>query len=109
DDGDLADALVDAKTDLAAGGVVWLLTPKVGREGHVDESDIADAALTAGLSTTTTVSVTDEWSGTKLVAPKGSSRRRSVSGRRLPTSSCPTGTVPRRACRRCAGGPLSAV
>ncbi|PSL02799.1 Protein of unknown function (DUF3052) [Haloactinopolyspora alba] len=75
DDGDLADALVDATRDLAAGGVVWLLTPKVGRDGHVEASDIADAALTAGLSTTTTVSATEEWSGTKLVAPKGSSRR----------------------------------
>lgn len=74
-DGDLADALVDAKRDLAGGGVVWLLTPKVGREGQVDASDIADAALTAGLSTTSTVSVTEEWSGTKLVAPKASSRR----------------------------------
>lgn len=74
-DGDLADALVDATTDLAPGGVVWLLTPKVGRDGHVDASDIADAALTAGLSTTTTVSAAEEWSGTKLVAPKGSNRR----------------------------------
>lgn len=75
DDGDLADALVDAKTDLAPGGVVWLLTPKVGRDGHVDASEIADAALTAGLSTTTTVAAGEEWSGTKLVAPKGSARR----------------------------------
>lgn len=74
-DGDLADALVDATTDLASGGVVWLLTPKVGRDGHVDASEIADAALTAGLATTTTVSATEEWSGTKLVAPKGASRR----------------------------------
>ncbi|WP_166355736.1 DUF3052 domain-containing protein [Phytoactinopolyspora limicola] len=70
-DGDLTDALVDAITELAPGGVVWLLTPKVGRPGHVDPSDIADAALTAGLSTTSTVSVTEEWSGTKLVSPKG--------------------------------------
>ncbi|NDL56981.1 DUF3052 family protein [Phytoactinopolyspora mesophila] len=71
DDGDLTDALVDAVTELVPGGVVWLLTPKVGRNGHVDPSDVADAALTAGLSTTTTVAVTEEWSGTKLVAPKG--------------------------------------
>ncbi len=75
DDGDLVDALVDAKTDLAEGGVVWLLTPKVGRDGHVEAPDITDAALTAGLSTTTTVSATEQWSGTKLVAPKGSSRK----------------------------------
>lgn len=75
DDGDLTDALVDSLGDLAPGGVVWLLTPKVGRDGHVDASDIADAALTAGLSTTTSVSAGDDWSGTKLVAPKGSGRR----------------------------------
>ena len=69
-DGDLVDALVDAKTDLAAGGAIWLLTPKVGRPGHVDHSDIADAAPTAGLSTTTSLAAAADWSGTKLVAPK---------------------------------------
>ena len=74
DDGDLVDALVDAVTDLVEGGVVWLLTPKVGREGHVDHSDVADAALTAGLSTTTTLSAAEDWSGTKLVAPKSARR-----------------------------------
>jgi hypothetical protein len=70
-DGDLVDALVDAKTDLTEGGVVWLLTPKVGRNGHVGPSDVSDAALTAGLSTTTTLSAALDWSGIKLVAPKG--------------------------------------
>ncbi len=75
DDGDLVDGLVDATRDLAPGGAVWLLTPKVGRDGHVDPSDITEAALTAGLSTTTSVSAADDWSGTKLVAPKNASRR----------------------------------
>ncbi len=69
-DGDLVDALVDAKTDLTEGGSVWLLTPKVGRGGYVDPSDVSDAAPTAGLSTTTTVSAAPDWSGVKLVAPK---------------------------------------
>ncbi|HSK25968.1 MAG TPA: DUF3052 domain-containing protein [Jiangellales bacterium] len=69
-DGDLVDALVDAKTDLAAGGTIWLLTPKVGRPGHVDPSEITDASPTAGLSTTTSLSAAADWSGTKLVAPK---------------------------------------
>ena len=71
-DGDLVDALVDAKTDLTEGGVVWLLTPKVGRPGYVDPSDISDAAPTSGLSTTTTGSAAADWSGGKLVAPRGS-------------------------------------
>ena len=74
EDGDLVDGLLGALSDLAPGGVVWLFTPKVGRPGHVDPSDIADAALTAGLSTTTTVSAADDWSGTKLVAPKSVGR-----------------------------------
>jgi hypothetical protein len=70
DDGDLVDALVDALTMVAGGGHIWLLTPKAGREGHVEPSDIGDGALTAGLSQTTSVSAAKEWSGTRLVAPK---------------------------------------
>ncbi len=70
DDGDLVDALVDSLTDLVAGGAIWLVTPKVGRPGAVDASDVAEAAPIAGLSTTTTVAVGKEWTGTRLVAPK---------------------------------------
>jgi hypothetical protein len=70
DDGDLVDALVDSLTDLVGGGAVWLLTPKVGRPNAVDPADVAEAAPIAGLSTTTTVSVGKEWTGTRLVAPK---------------------------------------
>jgi hypothetical protein len=69
-DGDLVDALVDALTPLAAGGQIWLLTPKAGREGHVEPSDIGEAAPTAGLSQTSSVSACRDWSGTRLVAPK---------------------------------------
>jgi hypothetical protein len=69
-DGDLVDALVDSLTDLAGGGAIWLLTPKVGRPGAVDPADVAEAAPIAGLSTTTTVAVGKEWTATKLVAPK---------------------------------------
>jgi len=69
-DGDLVDALVEAKTDLADGGFIWLLTPKIGQPGHVDPSDVTDAAPTAGLATTTSLTVAAEWSGTKLVTPR---------------------------------------
>lgn len=69
-DGDLVDALVDALTNLADNGVVWLLTPKAGRDGHVEPSDIDEAAPTAGLSSTRSTSAAPEWSGTRLVAPK---------------------------------------
>ena len=74
DDGDLVDAFFDILTDLKAGGVVWLLTPKVGRDGYVETSDIAEAAPVAGLATTSTLSVTDDWSATKLVVPKSGRR-----------------------------------
>jgi len=76
EDGDLADALVDALGPLAESGVVWLLTPKVGREGHVEPSDINEAAQTAGLQQTSSISAGREWSGTRLVAPKSSRSRR---------------------------------
>jgi Protein of unknown function (DUF3052) len=70
DDGDLVDALVDSLTDLVDGGVIWLMTPKVGRPQAVDPADIAEAAPIAGLSTTTSVPVSRDWSATRLVAPK---------------------------------------
>jgi hypothetical protein len=71
-DGDLVDALVDALTNLGDSGVVWLLTPKAGRDGHVEPSDIDEAAPTAGLSSTRSTSACPEWSGTRLVSPKAS-------------------------------------
>jgi hypothetical protein len=70
DDGDLVDALVDALTPLADGGYIWLLTPKAGRAGHVEPSDIGEAAPTAGLAQTSSVSAARDWSGSRLVAPK---------------------------------------
>jgi hypothetical protein len=69
-DGDLVDALMDALTPLADGGYIWLLTPKSGRDGHVEPSEIVEAAPTAGLAQTSTVSAGRDWSGTRLVAPQ---------------------------------------
>lgn len=70
EDGDLFEALTDGMIPLAGGGTIWLLTPKAGRDGHVEPSDIGEAAQTAGLSQTSSVSAAKEWSGTRLVAPK---------------------------------------
>ena len=70
DDGDLVDALVDALISLGDGGVVWLLTPKAGRPGHVEPGDIGDAAPTAGLHQTSSISAAPDWSGTRLVTRK---------------------------------------
>ncbi len=70
DDGDLANALIDARRQLSDEGVIWLLTPKAGRDGHVEPSDVLDAVPTAGLVQTKTVSVAQEWAGMRLAAPK---------------------------------------
>jgi hypothetical protein len=70
DDGDLTDALVDAIGLLNEAGVIWLVTPKSGREGYLEPSDIVDAAQTAGLSPTKSISVAKDWSGTRLITPK---------------------------------------
>ncbi|MGI5164021.1 DUF3052 domain-containing protein [Spirillospora sp. CA-253888] len=70
EDGDLFDELTSAMGALTDGGHIWLLTPKAGRDGHVEPSDIGEAAQTAGLSQTSSVSAAKEWSGTRLVAPK---------------------------------------
>jgi hypothetical protein len=75
-DGDLVDALVDAIGPLADHGVIWVLTPKTGRPGHVEPSEIAEAAPTAGLSQTSNASVGDDWAGARLVAPKAARTRR---------------------------------
>ncbi|MFJ7276603.1 DUF3052 domain-containing protein [Kitasatospora sp. NPDC098663] len=70
DDGDLTDALVDAIGFLEEGGVIWLLTPKSGRDGYLEPSDVNEAAQTAGLSQTKSVSVAKDWAGARLIAPK---------------------------------------
>lgn len=75
-DGDLVDLLVDALGPLADNGVVWLLTPKSGREGHVEPSEIAESAPTAGLAQTTTLSAGKDWAAARLVAPKAARSKR---------------------------------
>ena len=69
-DGDLVDALVDALGPLADHGVIWLLTPKAARVGHVEPSDISEAAPTAGLQQTSSISAGRDWNGARLVAPR---------------------------------------
>lgn len=76
DDGDLVDALMDAISPLADNGVIWVLTPKTGRDGHVEPSDIAEAVPTAGLALTSNVSVGSDWSATRLVSPKSAKSKR---------------------------------
>lgn len=73
-DGDLVDALMDALTDLADGGVIWLFTPRVGHPGAVEAADITEAAPVAGLAVTTTFAAGASWTATRLAAPKSAPR-----------------------------------
>ncbi len=75
-DGDLTDALVDAIPLLADDGVIWLLTPKTGRDGYVEPSEIAEATRTAGLAQTTSVAGGPEWMIARLARPKSGKVRR---------------------------------
>ena len=75
-DGDLVEALLDAIHPLADNGVIWVLTPKTGRPGHVEPSDISEAAPTAGLAQTSNISVADAWTGARLVSPRAAKSRR---------------------------------
>lgn len=76
DDGDLVDALLEATGVLAEDGVIWVLTPKTGRAGHVEPADVAEAVPTAGLSQTSNISVADDWAGIRLVWPKSAKAKR---------------------------------
>lgn len=70
-DGDLVDALVDARRQLGDDGAIWLLAPKAGRDGHVEPADVLEAVPTAGLAQTSTVSIGPDWTAMRLAAPKG--------------------------------------
>ena len=73
-DGDLVDELMDALTYLFENGAIWVMTPKAGRDGHVEPSDIHDAAPIAGLSVTSTIALAKDWTATRLVARKAGKR-----------------------------------
>lgn len=68
-DGDLVDRLMDAIAPLADDGIIWVLTPKTGKPGHVVPAEIAEAAPTAGLMQTSSANLGD-WSASRLVQPK---------------------------------------
>ena len=73
-DDDLVDLLVDGLTKLFDQGYVVLLTPKAGRPGHVDASEVEEAASTAGLQAAGQVNVSSDWVGIRLMPPKGPRR-----------------------------------
>ena len=69
DDGDLVDTLMDVITPLSDDGYVWVLSPKTGQPGHVQPSEIAEAAPTAGLTQTSSTNL-GSWIGSRLEQPK---------------------------------------
>lgn len=73
-DDDLVDLLVDARTKLFDQGFIVLLTPKAGRLGHVEMSDVEEAASTTGLLTGGSFNVATDWGATRLMPPKGPRR-----------------------------------
>ena len=73
-DGDLVDTLVEALPHQVEGGFVVLLTPKAGRDGEVEASEIEEAAVSAGLHTSGSANVSADWMATRLVAPKTARR-----------------------------------
>jgi len=70
DDGDVMDMLIDSLTDLGPDGFLWVMTPKIGRDGHVPQSDFAEGVTAAGLVLTTPASVSKDWSAHKIVRPR---------------------------------------
>ncbi len=69
-DGDLADGLVDAVTNLDESGFICLLTPRPGSPDAVPVSDVDEAAKTAGLSACCAMAAGEDWAAMRLVAPK---------------------------------------
>jgi hypothetical protein len=72
-DDDLADLLMDAQSLLDDSCTVWLLTPKAGKLGHVQPSDVQESASLAGLHATSSFVVGDGWTATQL-GEKGRSK-----------------------------------
>lgn len=70
DDGDLADGLLDALSMLDDNGLVWLLTPRPGRTGHMSAAEVKEAVQVAGLQITSSISVGADWQAARLTAPK---------------------------------------
>ncbi|GAB08999.1 hypothetical protein GOARA_026_00290 [Gordonia araii NBRC 100433] len=74
DDGDLTDALIEAIGPLADDGYLWVLSPKTGRSGHVEPSEVSEAASTTGLTQTSVTNLGD-WTATRLVQPRSRGAR----------------------------------
>ena len=68
DDGDLVDALLDATTLLDERGQIWVLTPKLGRDGHVEPEDLSEAGPTSGRVSSAAVRSTPDLRSSRATA-----------------------------------------
>ena len=73
-DGDLVDVLVDALTNLVDRVCLVLATPRADQDGHVEPSEIEDAAVAAGLHPSGVANLSREWTVQRLVAPRSQRR-----------------------------------
>lgn len=73
-DGDLVDVLVDALTNLVDRGCLVLATPRADQDGHVEPSEIEDAAVAAGLHPSGVANLSRGWTVQRLVAPRSQRR-----------------------------------
>ncbi len=68
-DGDLTDDCVDALSGLEDDGFVLLATPNLKSDLHVDQTDVDEAATTAGLQAQSSLKLEGGWLATKLGRP----------------------------------------
>jgi Protein of unknown function (DUF3052) len=64
---DVTSLLRDWKTRITPGGGIWLLTPKRGLPGYIDQRDLIPAGLAAGLVDNKSCSVSDTTSAMRFV------------------------------------------
>lgn len=69
-DGDLSDALEVVTGSVKDGGLIWLMTPKAGRDGQLDPSDIKAAVGAAGLKRVGSANAAGDWGGIRLTTAK---------------------------------------
>ncbi|MEE2040884.1 DUF3052 domain-containing protein [Nocardiopsis sp. CT-R113] len=69
EDGELSEALNQAIIALEEDGELWLVTPKVGRAGYIQPSDIGESATVSGLTQRASVNAGADWIGTRFAPP----------------------------------------
>ena len=50
--------------------MVWLLTPKAGRPGHIEPADVEEAVALAGLKSTKTLNASPDWVASRMVVAR---------------------------------------